>query len=65
MLLNARKHWAARNPGKLRAPGLDEASSGRWFDGWKRRPWPESDEGIPEVARARYWVTTTGWRRTG
>lgn len=62
VLLNARKHWAARNPGKVRAPGLDEASSGRWFDGWRRRPWPEPEARFCEVARARYWVTTTGWR---
>jgi REP element-mobilizing transposase RayT len=63
VLLNARKHWAERNPGKLRAPGLDAASSGRWFDGWKRRPWPAPAPDVPEVARARYRVTIKGWRK--
>lgn len=62
VLLNARKHWAERNPGKRRAPGLDEASSGRWFNGWKYRPWPEPGPDVPEVAEARYWVTRKGWR---
>ena len=63
VLLNARKHWAERNRGRTLAPFLDEASSGRWFDGWKRRPWAEPPADAPEVAPSRFWVTTTGWRR--
>ena len=65
VLLNARKHWAERNRGKARAPRLDEGSSMRWFDGWKRTPWEDPLPDVPEVARARYWITTRGWRRYG
>jgi REP element-mobilizing transposase RayT len=36
VLLNARKHWRERH-GAAPPVRLDEASSGRWFDGWERR----------------------------
>ena len=35
VLLNARKHWKERR-GTAPPVRLDEASSGRWFAGWKR-----------------------------
>jgi hypothetical protein len=37
VLLNARKHWVQS---RSEAPPMriDEASSGRWFQGWKRDP---------------------------
>src|SRR5436190_7629403 len=35
VLLNARKHWRQRN-GTTPPVVLDVASSGAWFDGWKR-----------------------------
>ena len=37
VLLNARKHWGQRN-GAVPPVVLDIASSGAWFDGWKRSP---------------------------
>jgi len=59
VLLNARKH--ARRLG--RRMGLDPASSGRWFDGWRGRPPPA--EGSRPIARARTWLLSVGWRRHG
>ena len=60
VLLNARKHGrgAAR-------PGLDEASSGRWFDGWARTPPAPAPAGPREVAAPRTWLLRVGWRRHG
>ena len=64
VLLNARKHWTQRR-GAAPPVRLDEASSGRWFDGWKRRlPAPGVRE-PPEVAAAHTWLLTRGWRRHG
>ncbi len=73
VLLNARKHWRERHgaPPPVR---LDEASSGRWFDGW--RSWvgldgsrePPTAQGaadLPEVATPRTWLLSRGWRRHG
>jgi REP element-mobilizing transposase RayT len=37
VLLNARKHWRERR-GAAPPVRLDEASSARWFDGWRRLP---------------------------
>ena len=36
VLLNARKHAAQAGRTLSRAFGIDPASSGRWFDGWRR-----------------------------
>jgi len=68
VLLNARKHWRERH-GSSPPEALDAASSGRWFDGWRRvpgsrEPPPESEE-TPEVARAHTWLLSVGWRRHG
>jgi REP element-mobilizing transposase RayT len=68
VLLNARKHWKERC-GRPPAPRLDLASSGRWFDGWRRAP-PGSDPpgeepDRPEVAPARTWLLAVGWQRHG
>ncbi len=64
VLLNARKHWKERH-GVAPPLGLDEASSGRWFDGWKRRiPAPPLRD-PPEVAAAHTWLLVAGWRRHG
>ena len=65
VLLNARKHARdlRRRPG---AGEIDPCSSGGWFDGWKRgtpRPGPSREP--PEVAPARFWMTTVGWRMYG
>jgi len=64
VLLNARRH-SRKASGVLRC---DPASSGRWFDGWRRRPEVHrSQAGLrsPPVARARSWLLRVGWRRHG
>jgi REP element-mobilizing transposase RayT len=68
VLLNARKHWRERH-GASPPERLDQASSGRWFDGWRRvpgsrEPPPDALE-EPEVASPRTWLLTVGWRRHG
>jgi REP element-mobilizing transposase RayT len=72
VLLNARRHAAVARAKLARAIRLDPASSGRWFDGWKREKLGElvREEGIadierPAVAQARTWLLTVGWRRYG
>jgi REP element-mobilizing transposase RayT len=59
VLLNARKHGS-----KLR--GIDPASSGRCFDGWRSVPTPgNAHGGVQEVALPRSWLLRVGWRRRG
>ena len=59
VLLNGRKHG-------VRFRGIDPASSGRWFPGWKGAADRVFDPGSPrEVAPARSWLLTKGWRRVG
>jgi hypothetical protein len=65
VLLNARKHWRERY-GSEPPVRLDEASSGRWFMGWRRSLGaPTGGDGAREVALARSWLLRTGWRRHG
>jgi hypothetical protein len=68
VLLDARKHWE-EHCGRPPAPRLDLASSGRWFDGWRRAPPgsepPGEERDSPEVAPARTWLLAVGWRRHG
>ena len=64
VLLNARKHWRQRN-GNAPPVVLDIASSGAWFDGWKRPPPIVEPKGPRPVARARSWLLSEGWRRRG
>ena len=63
VLLNVRKHWG--ETGRVLPPAqIDPCSSGQWFDGWKRgseRPAPTREPA--EVAPARFWLLTQGWRR--
>jgi REP element-mobilizing transposase RayT len=72
VLLNARRHAAAVRAAVAGArPRLDPASSGRWFDGWKRSFAIDTGEQLrerrrrPAVARARTWLLSVGWRRHG
>jgi hypothetical protein len=62
VLLNARRH--ARR--FWRAVGIDPASSGRWFDGW-RRTLPGDGVAVAPmpVARPGTWLLAIGWRRHG
>ena len=68
VLLNVRKHFWQRR-GRRPPVVLDGASSGLWFDGWKGRAPPVgryADRGrAVEVAPARSWLLTKGWRRIG
>ena len=65
VLLNARKHWRERT-GSAPPVQLDEASSGRWFVGWKHSPRrPTKETPTRDVAFARSWLLRAGWRRYG
>jgi REP element-mobilizing transposase RayT len=64
VLLNARKHWKERH-GAPAPPRLDEASSGRWFEGWKRELEAPLLREAPEVATPHTWLLSVGWRRHG
>lgn len=64
VLLNVRKHWLQRN-GDAPPVRLDAASSGAWFDGWRRPPPATERRWICEVAPPRTWVLREGWRRHG
>ena len=61
VLLNARKHWVQRT-GALPPVQIDEASSGAWFDGWRRGLQPLSSREPPCVAAPRTWLLRVGWR---
>jgi hypothetical protein len=69
VLLNARRHAAARTRATAwRHLRIDHASSGRWFDGWKRNgqePIDQPTRARSPVARARTWLLAVGWRRHG
>ena len=68
VLLNARKHFRTRT-GAAPPVVIDEASSGRWFQGWKRTGRRAAARGRPTgaspTARARSWLLRAGWRRHG
>jgi len=66
VLLNVRKHWWQRH-GVAAPVQLDEASSGRWFDGWRSRPpeGPYAESGPRDVSPPRTWILAAGWRRHG
>ncbi len=44
---------------------LDPASSGRWFDGWRRGRAREANGSEAPVAAAHTWLLGEGWRRLG
>jgi REP element-mobilizing transposase RayT len=64
VLLNARRHFRKRNEAGPPVR-IDEASSGAWFDGWRRGVAVPAGREPPPVARARTWLLSTGWRRHG
>ncbi len=62
VLLNARRHATRLSHGAV----IDPASSGRWFDGWKRgTARAEGGIGTRAVAAAHTWLLRAGWRRHG
>jgi hypothetical protein len=67
VLLNARRHLVKRSRATPAASStIDPASSGRWFDGWRRKLEGGAEpRGSPEVARPRTWLLRIGWRRHG
>jgi REP element-mobilizing transposase RayT len=72
VLLNARRHAKPVGKAVVAPVRLDPASSGRWFDGWRRdrAVTGSNDERArsdarPAVARARTWLLSVGWRRHG
>jgi hypothetical protein len=65
VLLNARRHAAGAGRTRSRAFGIDPASSGRWFEGWKRGAVCLSVVHAPPVSAARSWLLAVGWRGTG
>ena len=71
VLLNARRHAAAAEAKLSTTVRCDPASSGPWFDGWKRRSVgtgraeSAATPDPPPVARAKTWLLTVGWRRHG
>jgi REP element-mobilizing transposase RayT len=60
VLLNAQRH--ARRAS--RSSRIDPASSGAWFEGWKRRPDPDARQ-RPVAQRLHTWLLREGWRRAG
>ena len=65
VLLNVRKHWHQRW-GHAPPVKIDAASSSRWFEGWRvDAPMDDESPGPPEVAPARSWLLSTGWRKWG
>lgn len=70
VLLNARRHAPEATAVAKQPVLLDPASSGRWFDGWKRKVPSRGHAAVspdprPAVARARTWLLRAGWRRHG
>jgi hypothetical protein len=64
VLLNARRHISKLGGRPDPSPrGVDPASSGRWFDGW-RRELPRAHD-PPAVAAPKSWLLRVGWRRVG
>src|SRR5215831_5454062 len=63
VLMNARRHLVKLGQPLTRTARTDPASSGRWFNGW-RRP-IESTADSPAVSLPHTWLLRVGWRRHG
>jgi len=64
VLCNARRHLAKLGRRIDPRGRIDPASSGRWFDGWRRDASVRAHD-PPAVAVARTWLLGLGWRRAG
>jgi len=64
VLLNARRHLAKLGQRLPRTAVVDPASSGRWFDGWKRGVHSAGAD-PSSVASPRTWLLRLAWRRHG
>jgi hypothetical protein len=58
VLLNARRHAAKAGRPLAALAGIDSASSGRWFGGWRTPVAAARD--APAVAGARSWLLAVG-----
>jgi hypothetical protein len=65
VLMNARRHAAKLGRRLSREAGIDPASSGRWFDGWRTPRAQRTAQDPPAVALARSWLLRIGWLRAG
>jgi hypothetical protein len=65
VLNNARRHLAKLGRALPRVAGIDPASSGAWFPGWRPGVAMPHAPGPPPVAPARTWLAAVGWRRLG
>lgn len=65
VLLNARRHASRARRTLSHALVVDPASSGRWFDGWKRTIGASLAADVPAVAEPRTWLLARGWRPRG
>jgi hypothetical protein len=65
VLLNARRHAAKLGQRLSKTRGVDPASSGRWFEGWRSPPAQRAAIDLPAVAAARTWLLRLGWQRRG
>ena len=63
VLMNARRHAAKLGRRLSREAGIDPASSGRWFAGWRSAVAAARD--VPAVAEPRTWLLLVGWLRAG
>jgi hypothetical protein len=65
VLCNARRHAAKLGRRLSGGARIDPASSGRWFDGWRRPRAQVPERDPPAVASPRTWLLRVGWRRFG
>ena len=63
VLLNERRHAFQRGE-RCERGWIDPCASGRYFDGWRGRPFEPPDDD-PLVTRPRTWLLSAGWRRHG
>ena len=58
-------HNDIRHTSTSRTGGVDEFSSGPWFEGWSDAPWEPARAPAPTVRPERWLLRTGWWRRHG